>query len=73
MVYVYLLINGRGIQYLPQKQDQSDTLFTISRAGLHHSGSYSCVYSPQNYTLSEVAKKGDIIIEILVIGKCFDS
>ncbi|XP_035761960.1 uncharacterized protein LOC102788270 [Neolamprologus brichardi] len=68
MVYVYLLKNGRGIQNLTQKQDKNDTLFTISRAGLHHSGNYSCVYSPKHYTLSEVAKKGDNIIEILVIA-----
>ncbi|XP_039466722.1 uncharacterized protein LOC116325532 [Oreochromis aureus] len=68
MVYVYLLKNGRRIETKPQKQDQNDILFTISTAGLHHSGNYSCVYSPQNYTLSEVVKKGDDIIEILVIA-----
>ncbi|XP_039468410.1 uncharacterized protein LOC116325622 isoform X1 [Oreochromis aureus] len=67
-IYVYLLINGRGIQTKPQKQDQNDILFTICTAGLHHSGNYSCVYSPKNYTLSEVVKKGDDIIEILVIA-----
>ncbi|XP_039866562.1 uncharacterized protein LOC120720830 [Simochromis diagramma] len=68
MVFIYLLINEWGIQYLPQKKDRSDTTFIISRAGLHHSGNYSCVYSPNHYTLSEVAKKGDDIIQILVIA-----
>ncbi|KAL3992745.1 KICSTOR complex protein kaptin [Sarotherodon galilaeus] len=68
MVYVYFLKNGRGIQTQLQKQDQNDILFKIPRAGLHHSGNYSCIYSPQNYTLSEIVKKGGDIIEILVIA-----
>ncbi|KAL3992746.1 BAI1-associated protein 2-like protein 2 [Sarotherodon galilaeus] len=68
MVFIYLLKNGRGIQNLAQKKDRSDTTFIIPRAGLHYSGNYSCVYSPKYYTLSEVAKEGDNIIEILVIA-----
>ncbi|CAI5646008.1 unnamed protein product, partial [Oreochromis niloticus] len=67
-VFIYLLKNGHGIQNLTQKQDRSDTKFSIPRAGLHHSGNYSCVYSQKPYTLSEVVKKGDNIIEILVIA-----
>ncbi|CAI5646005.1 unnamed protein product [Oreochromis niloticus] len=68
MVFIYLLKNGHGIQNLAQKQDRSDTTFIIPRAGLYYSGNYSCVYSPKHYTISEVAKKGDNIIEILVIA-----
>ncbi|XP_075325533.1 uncharacterized protein LOC142383734 [Odontesthes bonariensis] len=54
---------------MTQKQDQNDVIFKISKVDIvDHSGNYSCVYSPQNYTLSAVAERGDNIIQILVIA-----
>lgn len=73
MVYVYLCKDGHGIKRQMQKQDQDDSTFTISSVGLHHSGSYSCVYSIKLYLPSKVAKRGSNIIQILVIGKDFHS
>ncbi|XP_029284391.1 uncharacterized protein LOC115006338 isoform X2 [Cottoperca gobio] len=51
-----------------QREEQSDTLFTVHRVGLNHSGSYSCVYSLRNDLLPKVAKRGHNIIEILVVS-----
>lgn len=73
LVYVYLCKDDFGINIKAQKQDQHDTTFIISRVALHHSGNYSCVYSKRNISLSNVAKRGDNIIQILVIGKGFHS
>ncbi|XP_072237261.1 uncharacterized protein [Leuresthes tenuis] len=68
MVNVFLLKNGHGFKKMTQKQDQNDVTFKISKVRLDHSGNYSCVYSPPNYTLPAVAERGDNIIQILVIA-----
>lgn len=73
MGYVYLCKDDFGINMKAQKRDQNDTTFTISRVGLYDSGNYSCVYSKRNVSLSNVATRGDNIIQILVIGKGFYS
>lgn len=72
-VHVYLCKDDIGITEKIQKPDQTDTTFILSRVGLNQSGSYSCVYSVRNHSLSKVNKRGDNIIQILVIGKDFHS
>ncbi|XP_044063650.1 uncharacterized protein LOC122881459 [Siniperca chuatsi] len=67
-VHVYLCKDGVGISKKIQKQDQNDSTFIIQRVDLRQSGNYSCVYSIRNYSLSQVNKRGDNIIQILVIA-----
>ncbi|XP_038556406.1 uncharacterized protein LOC119889691 isoform X2 [Micropterus salmoides] len=67
-VHVYLCKDDIGITEKIQKPDQTDTTFILSRVGLNQSGSYSCVYSVRNHSLSKVNKRGDNIIQILVIA-----
>lgn len=69
VVYVYLCKDGLGIQSLIQKQDVTDTTFTLSQVAIQNSGNYSCVYSKNQYSPSEVTKRGDNVISILVVGK----
>lgn len=69
-LYLYLCKDGLGISKKRQKEGEIDIIFTIQRVNLYHSGSYSCVYSPREYSTSQVAKTGKNTIEILVVGKC---
>lgn len=69
MVYVYLCKDDRLYEKIQQKSDQYDTMFTISSVGLNVSGNYSCVYSTNEYLPDQVAKRGENIIQIQVIGK----
>lgn len=75
-VFVYLCKDDRGFKKMSQREDQNDSTFIISKVDTRHSGNYSCVYSKTEYSLTEVAKRGSNIIQILVIGKgfyCYES
>lgn len=68
--YLYLCKDGLEFMKKRQKQGEIDIIFTIQSVNLYHSGSYSCVYSPRDYSTSQVAMLGLNSIEILVVGKC---
>uniref|UniRef100_A0A3B3Y2N1 Ig-like domain-containing protein n=1 Tax=Poecilia mexicana TaxID=48701 RepID=A0A3B3Y2N1_9TELE len=69
--YVYLLKDGQGFQKLELRKNVDDVLFTISNVHLNHSGNYSCLYSTTNYNPSHVERKGQDIVETLVIREYF--
>ncbi|XP_034733910.1 uncharacterized protein LOC117948388 [Etheostoma cragini] len=68
VVCVYLCKDEIWIDRKIQKSDQNDTTFTIRSVGLHHSGNYSCVYSISDNLLPKVPRRGDNVIQILVIS-----
>ncbi|XP_036440686.1 uncharacterized protein LOC118817837 [Colossoma macropomum] len=54
-IYVYLCLNGTGnsIRTANCSSNSFSTTFLLSNVEQQHSGSYSCVYSISNYSLSE--------------------
>ncbi|XP_067450410.1 uncharacterized protein [Thunnus thynnus] len=67
-VFIYLCKDDHGIQIMSQREEQNDSTFTIRKVGTNYSGNYSCVYSKNNYLLSEVVTRGSNIVQILVIA-----
>ncbi|CAG5852741.1 unnamed protein product, partial [Menidia menidia] len=68
MAIVYLLKDGKEFRRMTLKQDQIDVTFKISKVNLNHNGNYTCVHSPQNYSLSVVTGTGHNTIQIHVIA-----
>lgn len=70
-LYLYLCKDGLVTSKKRQREGETDIIFTIEHANLYNSGSYSCVYSRRDYSISQVTTLGMNTIEILVLGKCF--
>lgn len=69
-LYMYLCKDGLGFLRKRQKKSEIDVMFTIEGVTLSNSGNYSCVYSSNQYSPSNIAMLGVNSIEILVVGKC---